>query len=168
MVLKYRLSALSLVWLLALLSANSSAHQMKAAISNVLFNQRTNSIEFMHRFYVHDAEHALSQLTGEQVYLEENKTAQKAFASYVVQHFSFGLASPTPVNLTNVGQEVDGKFIWVYQEYAMPQEVPELWFRFDALQEYWPGQINQVNIEGLGKVKSLQFDNHKRWQSVSF
>lgn len=40
-------------------SAQLQAHQIKAAITTVLFNQRTENIEVMHRFNLHDAEHAV-------------------------------------------------------------------------------------------------------------
>ena len=35
------------------------AHQQKIAITTVLFNPRTENIEIMHRFNLHDAEHAV-------------------------------------------------------------------------------------------------------------
>ncbi|MEM8497496.1 MAG: DUF6702 family protein [Pseudomonadota bacterium] len=142
------------------------AHQMKTAITRVLFNERTHNIEIMHRFYLHDAEHALEKTTGTQVFLLENTQAQHEFAHYVKQHFALGLGSPEPVALTDVGQEVEGKFIWVYQELSIPEAEQTLWFRFDAMQDYWPEQINQVNIERMGKVRSLQFDRHSKWLSL--
>mgnify|MGYP000103148218 CR=1 FL=1 len=40
------------------------AHQQKTSISKVLFNQRTSNIEIMHRFRVHDAEHAVKHIFG--------------------------------------------------------------------------------------------------------
>ena len=39
---------------LCCLSLQLSAHEMKSAITKVLFNQRTGNVEIMHRFYVHD------------------------------------------------------------------------------------------------------------------
>ncbi|WP_295802266.1 DUF6702 family protein [uncultured Microbulbifer sp.] len=151
-----------------LMACHAQAHQMKTAISRVLFNERTGNVEIMHRFYVHDAEHALGEITGKQEYLLENPEAQLQFARYVSAHFAMGLGEPKPVTLAHVGQEVDGKFIWVYQEMPAPAQVGELWFRFDALQDQWPEQVNQINVEGLGKVRSLRFDNRSRWQKLSF
>ena len=45
-----------------LLAAPLSAHQQKEAITRVLFNPRTGNIEVMHRFLLHDAEHAVKEL----------------------------------------------------------------------------------------------------------
>jgi len=151
---------------LLLIACVAHAHQMKTAITRVLFNERTHNIEIMHRFYVHDAEHALRKTTGKQVYLLENVQAQKQFAHYVTQHFALGFGSAEPVALIDVGQEVDGKFIWVYQELAIADAEQTLWFRFDAMQDYWPEQINQVNVERMGVVRSLQFNRHSNWQSL--
>ncbi len=150
-----------------LMAGFAHAHQMKTAITRVLFNERTHNIEIMHRFYVHDAEHALEKTTGKQVYLLENAQAQQEFAHYVTQHFALGLGSPESIPLTDVGQEVEGKFIWVYQELPIPEAEQTLWFRFDAMQDYWPEQINQINIERMGKVRSLQFDRHSKWQALA-
>ncbi|MBB3168874.1 hypothetical protein FHS30_002082 [Simiduia aestuariiviva] len=137
---------------------------MKTAITQVLFNARSGNVEIMHRFYVHDAEHALSKIVGRQIHLLDDAGAQQQFARYVSAHFAMGLGEPKPTSLNFVGQEVDGKFIWVYQELPIPAQLTELWFRFDALQDHWPEQINQINLEGLGKVRSLQFTREHDWQ----
>lgn len=151
-----------------LIACTAQAHQMKTAITRVVFSDQTQNVEIMHRFYVHDAEHALSELLGKQVYLSENKEAQAQFARYITAHFRMGVTEGTSLPLTTVGEEVDGKFIWVYQEVPRPDNVSELWFAFDALQERWPDQVNQINVEGLGKVRSLIFDRHSRWQSLNY
>lgn len=157
-----------IVLLTLLMACTAQAHQMKTAITRVLFNDRTGSVEIMHRFYVHDAEHVLSELVGKQVHLTEDPSAQQQFGRYIMAHFSMGLAEGEPLPLTAVGQEVDGKFIWVYQELPQPKGVSELWFAFDALQDRWPDQVNQINVEGLGQVRSLVFDRDSKWQSLNF
>ena len=45
-----------------LIAAPSMAHQLKSSVTTVLFNQRTHNIELMHRFYLHDTEHAVGSL----------------------------------------------------------------------------------------------------------
>ncbi|BFM12212.1 hypothetical protein R50072_23650 [Simiduia litorea] len=144
----------------------AQAHQMKTAIATVLFNERTGNIEVMQRYYVHDAEHVLSSLLGRQVNLIDDQAAQQQFSRYAAAHFSMGLDGPNALGLQFVGQEVEGKFIWVYQELPLPSNPVALWFSFDALQDHWPEQINQVNVEGLGPVRSLSFSAGDGWQSL--
>ena len=38
------------------------AHQQRAAITKVLFNKNTGNLEVMHRFFLHDTEHAVQML----------------------------------------------------------------------------------------------------------
>ena len=56
-----RVSLLLAAWLLA---APLPAHQQKESVTRVLFNPRTGNIEVMHRFLLHDAEHATRKLFG--------------------------------------------------------------------------------------------------------
>ena len=51
-----------LVVLLLLAAPQAWTHQQKEAITRILFNPRTGNIEVMHRFLLHDAEHAVRQL----------------------------------------------------------------------------------------------------------
>lgn len=156
------IALLCLSWALPL-----QAHQMKAAITTVLFNARSGHVEIMHRFYLHDAEHVLSEINGEQIHLLTDAAASLQFGRYVASHFSLAYAEDKAEDLTYVGQELDGKFIWVYQELLLPTSRPDaLWFRHSALQDYWPEQVNQVNVEGLGGVKGLRFMQDNSWQSI--
>ena len=52
------------VLLVASLGNNSAvlAHQQKAAETTVLFNKNSGQLEVMHRFYLHDTEHAVQKL----------------------------------------------------------------------------------------------------------
>ena len=37
-----------------------------------------------------------------------------------------------------------------------------------ALRELWPTQVNMVNIEGMGKVRTLHFSDNNDWLEVAF
>lgn len=132
------------------------AHQQKAAISTILFNSRTGNIEIAHRFYLHDAEHAIKGILNGKADLMKDKAVQKAFAEYVVEHFSLVLNQEIALSLKPLGQEVDGKFFWVYQEVSTLIETQQLEVTYDALMEVWPSQRNIVNIEGLGTLRSVE------------
>ena len=54
------------------------AHQLKSSVTTVLFNQRTHNIELMHRFYLHDTEHAVGNLFKGKVDIINNKRDQNA------------------------------------------------------------------------------------------
>ncbi|WP_213995364.1 DUF6702 family protein [Arsukibacterium sp.] len=160
-------------WLLGLLllagcCGQLAAHEMKTALSKVLFNQRTGNIEVMHRFYVHDAEHGVKQLFDKNADLLNNQQTQQQFEQYVAEHFSLSSLAGEPITLSLVGGQLDGRFYWVYQEAAIPAELAGLRLKHSSLQDLWPAQVNTVNIEGMGGVKTLSFDSKTAWQQISF
>lgn len=154
-----------LIILCCVISLQLSAHEMKSAVTKVLFNPRTGTIEIMHRFYLHDAEHAVKKLLDKSADLLAKQSTRDSFALYVSSHFQLR-TSGQDLKLTLVGSELDGRFFWVYQEVTIPQQLTQLELRHDSLQSLWPDQVNVVNIEGRGKVKTLKFTPEQQWQQV--
>ncbi|MEY3666812.1 MAG: hypothetical protein RL572_352 [Pseudomonadota bacterium] len=164
-----RARAAVLLGLVALLtSAVAAAHQQQAALTRVLFNARSGNLEVMHRFVLHDAEHAVRALLDPQADLLASAPAREQFARYVQERFSLLGDAGNPLPLQYVGQEVDGPFLWVYQELPIPAGLTSLGVIHDALRELWPQQNNLVNIERDGSVQTLNFSGTTQWLSVSF
>ena len=61
-----------------------SAHQQKTAFSTILFNPRTENIEIMHRFRVHDAEHAVKEILGKNADIIGSKKTQNQFGTMFI------------------------------------------------------------------------------------
>lgn len=152
----------------SLFSAQVKAHQIKAAITTVLFNQRTENIEVMHRFNLHDAEHAVKALFDKHADIMDDVKTQQEFADYVAKHFAILDSEGKPLTLAEVGYEVEGKHFWVYQETAEPPALAGLQIRHDALRDLWPKQVNTLNVEGRGDVKTLTFADTVNLLEVSF
>ena len=164
--------ALFRVWLLVAAVfvgalAPAAAHQQKAAITKVLFNPRTGNIEVMHRFYLHDAEHAVRQIFGQKADIISSKETQSLFADYVSERFVMTDDGVTPLPLSAVGFEIERRFFWVYQETPMRDGIEELTFRHDALRDLWPEQINTINVEGMGDVRTATLEGSIEVASVT-
>lgn len=160
-------------WLLSLLllvscSGQLAAHELKTALTKVLFNSRTGNIEVMHRFYVHDAEHGVKQLFDKNADLLSNEQTRQQFDQYVARHFSMRSLSGEAVKLNLLGGQLDGRFYWVYQEAPIPANLSGLSIQHSSLQAIWPSQVNTVNVEGKGAVKTLSFDSKTDSQQLSF
>ena len=123
------------------------AHQQKEALTQVLFNPRTGNIEVMHRFLLHDAEHALKTLRNSKADILESEDDREFFADYVNRHFSITDKDDRSLPLKPVGHEIEGRFLWVYAETVIPKTITSLILRHDALRDIWPEQVNLVNIE---------------------
>ena len=158
-------------WLLGTLlfaAFSLSAHQQKTAISTVLFNPRTENIEIMHRFRVHDAEHAVREILGKDADIIDSKKTQEQFGEYVNQRFSLFGSDEQSLPLKMVGVELDGKFFWVYQETTQPTKMDNMTIRHDALRDLWPEQVNTINVEGKGKLQTLTFTDSVELLKLTF
>ncbi|MEX0618455.1 MAG: DUF6702 family protein [Pseudohongiellaceae bacterium] len=157
--------------LVVVVSPAVQAHQQKAAVTRVLFNQRTGNIEVMHRFDLHDAEHALTLLFDTQPGLMESEQSRELFAGYIVNRFSMEAldgGGDIRMPLAFVGQEVDGRYLWVYQETPIPRSLQGLTIVNVALRDVWADQSNLVNIEREAELISLTFEGDKEELSVRF
>ena len=160
----------AIVMMLSVLAGNGQAlaHEMKTALTRVLFNTRSGNLEVMHRFYVHDAEHGVKELFDKSADLLNSEQTQQTFSQYVSEHFALQTLGGEVLPLTLLGGQLDGRFFWVYQEMPLPDELKGLRIKQDALQAIWPSQINVVNVEGRGRIQSLTFDIQTTWQQLQF
>lgn len=147
------------------------AHQQKNAVTRVLFNANTGNIEVMHRFFIHDAEHAASQIFGERLTLMESAESRQLFSNYVMNRFaieaSFADGSSKGLALEYVGEEIDGQYLWVYQEVSEDAGITALSIVNLALRDVWQDQTNLVNVERDGEIYSLTFQGSDEMLSVS-
>ncbi|MEP1383953.1 MAG: DUF6702 family protein [Paraglaciecola sp.] len=143
------------------------AHQQKTSISTVLFNPRTNNIEIMHRFRVHDAEHAAKEIFGKDADMIDSESTQQQFSDYVNERFTLFDSQQQPIELKVVGHELEGNYFWVYQETTQPTKLENLTIRHDALRDLWPEQVNTINVEGKGKLQTLTFADSVELLQVS-
>jgi hypothetical protein len=162
-----QLLAILLFGVLLIAAPYSAAHQQKSAISTISFNPRTQNIEIMHRFRMHDAEHAVKHIFGKNADIINSTETKEQFSDYVNQHFSM-LVNDESLLLTNIGYENDGQFFWVYQETAEPSALENMSIRQDALRDIWPSQVNTINIEGKGVVQTVTFSDSVELLKVSF
>lgn len=154
--------------LLLLVASSAFSHQQKTAISTVLFNPRTDNIEVMHRFNLHDAEHAVRHIFGKNADIIDSLKTQQQFSQYVSQRFTMAREDGQLIPLKSAGFEIDGKFFWVYQETHQPEKLNNLVISHDALRDLWPSQINTINVEGKGDLQTLTFEDSIELLKVEF
>lgn len=149
------------------LATPSFAHQQNAALTQVLMNPNTGLLEISHRFWLHDAEHAVKRLFGADHDIIADEQSQRQFAEYVMSRFNINTHDGKELLLTFVGTEIERGYIWIYQETKPDQLSKSMIIRHDALMEIWPQQENMVSIEGLGELKTLYLNRHNDSQTIS-
>jgi hypothetical protein len=144
------------------------AHQQKMAITTVLFNPRSQNLEVMHRFDLHDAEHAVKEIFDGDADIMRSAKTQSDFAKYVVERFTIYDMRKSELALSLVGTELEGQHFWVYQETPAPTDLTGLYIQHNALRDIWHQQTNTINVEGIGDIQTLTFTDSTELLSVEF
>ncbi|WP_205701955.1 DUF6702 family protein [Pseudidiomarina mangrovi] len=164
--------AKAMVVLLTVVSSMLSsawAHQLHTASTTVAYNPRSGNIEVMHRFFLHDAEHAVKQLFDAKADIHSNAVTQQQFADYAASQFELAPLSGDSLALQLVGFQIDGRDFWVYQEVARPGDLTGFMIRQPVLQEIWSSQRNLVNVEGFSDaLQSVTFSRDDNWLAVQW
>ncbi|MBX2857406.1 MAG: hypothetical protein KTR17_01985 [Cellvibrionaceae bacterium] len=152
------------IYILLALSSAVRAHQQQEALTKIVVQPKTAAIDITHRLYIHDAEQALKAIAPKNYDLISSETAQKTFVKYVLQQFSLEL-NDAASELSLLGYELEGKYLWVYQTARLNQahlSATSLKLSIDnrMLTTYFPQQKNRVNIEYAGEVSAFVLDRH--------
>ena len=154
------------IYIVVLFVGVVEAHQQKETYTTVLFNDRTGNLEISHRFYIHDAEHALAKEIKANADLHNDEETRKLFTYYIAENFSLKDSKNKLVPLRLVGSEIDGKYFWVYQETPITAHMNEFHVSMSALQDVWPQQINHINFERNKTVNSIRLNKNDEWKLV--
>ncbi|MEM1262966.1 MAG: DUF6702 family protein [Pseudomonadota bacterium] len=156
----------STVVALLLTTLAAGAHQQQQSVTRVLFNPRTGNIEVMHRFLIHDAEHAVQAVVGSDADVLASDRSRQQFATYIHKQFRLTDQNGDAIPLTLVGEELDGPFLWVYAEAPARQGITALVLAHDTLHELWPEQLNLVNVERNDETRSAVLGGNNREVTV--
>tara|TARA_R110002096_G_scaffold74283_3_gene176103 strand:+ start:278 stop:781 length:504 start_codon:yes stop_codon:yes gene_type:complete len=141
-----------------ILAAPSFAHEEKTALTDIFYNERSGNLEIAHRFSVHDAELALKKATDSNADLARSSRAQAEFAKYVAKRFGLFFKDGKKHRLTLVGQELEGGYLWVYQETKIPNPLgASFLIENSILQDEVQGQVNTVNVRYRSEVSTFEF-----------
>ena len=151
-----------------LMSQPSLAHQVHAALTKIEYNPRTNHLEVMHRFELHDAEHAVQEIFGGHADIMSDVETQQRFAQYVAERFGIYAPDDTPLPMTFVGVELEGKHLWVYQETQKPQSLANYQVVHNALRDIWIEQTNLVNVKLDQTINTLTFSDNTEVLKINF
>lgn len=158
---------------LTLAPSHSAVHSTNLAVIEISFNERADSIEVVHRFSLHDADHIAEFFSAVQTGPDDQKEYHGYLATYVAERFSLHSLSDKEVLLTNIGSEISDGFLWVYQEAVAPRKLNGFIVQCGALMKPWstPNIVSSnilVNVIQKGKVYSLIFRDSDRPKTIRF
>ncbi len=148
------------------LAGGADAHRAPGSLSTIEYNPRTDKTEIVHRLHSHDAELGVGTMLEMPDLSVLTLEGRAYIALYVEERFRIE-ADGKAIELSLVGADLAADYVLVYQEFAgrLPDPVH---VRDDILRDAFPEQINQVNIETDGIVRSLMFANDDEWRRFEF
>lgn len=86
---------------------------------------------------------------------------------YIGKNFDLNI-NGAKKNLTFTGSQVNGESVWVYFEATGVENIKSLKIKNNILLEFYPKQINLVNIAYKGSQKNMTLQRGKDTAEVSF
>ncbi|WP_229422895.1 DUF6702 family protein [Telluria aromaticivorans] len=142
--------------LLLCLSAAAGAHRFHTGITELAFNPRTGSTEIVHTYMAHDIEALLMNTYGRQFDLTDPED-QAVLRKYVETQFVLKGADKARLPVRWVGMTADSQSVVIYQELENAPLSKTVTVRQGVLIDFLPDQLNTVNFNNLGTIRSLTF-----------
>ncbi|MCG8442737.1 MAG: hypothetical protein MI723_13125, partial [Caulobacterales bacterium] len=139
---------------LAAAGGPARAHRLHMGLTTIDWRAEAGRLEVVHRFYAHDMAAALGAAAPDGDLAELRARAHAAL--YVAEQFRLA-DGETPLTLDLIGAELEGEYLFVYQEIALLAPPAQLGARAGALLDALPGQVNTVNIDLGAGVRTLEF-----------
>jgi len=145
-------------------------HSYYVSITQIEYNQYTQSVEISCKIFTDDLEAALEKATGEKMHLgteRENPNAGQYVRQYLKDHLLFELNGKA-VQYNFVGKEISGDATWCYLEISGVRELKSLKVSSQLLTEVFETQTNIVHITTGKNKKSLLLSKVKPADMVTF
>ena len=144
------------VALLLCVSTAASAHRFHFGMTDISYNERTGSTEIVHTYTAHDIEALLLNLYGRQFDLSDSED-QDVLRKYVERQFWIAAQDTTRLPARWIGMTVDANSVVIYQEIEGTPLTRVATIRQGVLIDFLPEQVNTVNLDAGGAVRSLTF-----------
>lgn len=146
-------------------AAPTQAHNFHAGITDISYNERTGSTEVVHTYMAHDVEALLTNTYQRQFDLSQPDD-QDVLRKYVEKQFWLAGPDKRKLALRWVGVTVDAQSVVVYQEAEQTPLSKAALVHDEVMSDFLPDQVNTVNVNEGGNVRTLSFDGKTSEQPV--
>ena len=133
------------------------AHREKTTVSDVVWSETDRFLYVTHKFHLHQTEVNLFEAGITHSAKFESLRARAELALYVEKNFVLQDLNGVPLPLELLGAEIEGRDVYVYQQAKLRLAPQGLIVTSNLLRDIIPGQINHVDINIGGRIKSLAF-----------
>lgn len=123
-----------------------AAHKYFFGLTEVSYNPRTQHVEAVHQYTLHDVQRALQKQYGDDFTLD-NPNAEAQIMRWLENQFALFDSNDNKVKLNWVGFEADFQNIWLYQEVDIaPTDFCRWRVSNNILMREFAPQVNTVNF----------------------
>jgi hypothetical protein len=151
-----RRSRMLLAAALLCMSAAAGAHRFHTGITELAYNPRTGSTEIVHTYMAHDIEALLMNTYGRQFDLTDPED-QDVLRQYIEQRFWIKGHDNARLPARWVGMTVASQSVVIYQELENTPLSKTAAIGHGVLIDFLPDQVNTVNLNDAGALRSLTF-----------
>ncbi len=142
-------------FVLVLIAGSAQTHQLQTTLTDIHWFPDRGMLEVTHSIHLDDVMVLLADL-GDPAGRFDLETEAKLLL-YVEDHFRLSTKGQV-VTLEALGAQIDGDYLWIYQETAMPDPPEGLSVNMSVLQAYYPDERHHVNLIVGSDVKNLVLD----------
>lgn len=136
---------------------SASAHRFHFGMTDISYNERTGSTEIVHAYTAHDIEALLLNLYQRQFDLSDPED-QDVLRKYVERQFWIAGQDAKRLPAKWIGMTIDANSVVIYQEIEDTPLTRAATIRQGVLIDFLPEQVNTVNLNAGGAVRSLTFN----------
>lgn len=145
-------------------------HPLHLSVSDVVYQPESNSLEITQRLFSDDLEDALRNFSGQKADVLNPPDPEQLSAligDYLLEHFRLQL-NGKPVQLNYLGYEIEGEAVWVYLEVPGVRRVREIGIQNTTFFELFDDQVNLINIEKDGEIRSLKLTPEQKFDKLRY
>jgi hypothetical protein len=135
----------------------ASAHRTSSSLTTMVWIDTEQSFEITHRLHLHDVQQALRNVIADPSTTIFDVKGQAELILYMDETFT-AASTGGPIALEPIGAEVEGDYVYVYQEAKLTALPAVLSITDITFHDIYGEQENQVNLEYNNQVTSLVFN----------
>lgn len=145
----------------------AAAHKYFFGLTEVSHNARTEHLEVVHQYTLHDVQRALKLNYGDDFQIDDSGAEEKIKA-WLENHFELFDSKGNRLKLNWVGFEADFQNIWLYQEYAADTAKFCDWRVSNTmLMDAFSAQVNTINFVTPAATHGVTLTKGRSLKSVS-
>lgn len=145
-------------------------HPLHLSVSDIKYNEEAKSLEITQRLFVDDLEDALRHKSAGKADVLNPADPDKMSAligQYLQQHFKLQLnGKQTPAKF--LGYEIEGDAVWAYMEVPNVRKIKSIGVEYTVFFEMFDDQVNLINIEKEGKIRSLKLTSSQKKDQLTY